>query len=312
MAARKRGVNMLKKAVARLLPRQVYGKGRTLLHRYRRYERQRLPQLSESGFHSILENELGVGPGAVVFVHSSVGRMNLGFSFYRILAALREVVGEGGTLLFPSTHLSERPEDWLRRSEVFDVEKTPTSMGIIAEFARRQREAIRSLHPTHSVVAIGRYARELTAYHAESIYPCGEESPYYRMVHYDGLIIGIGVSTEVLTFVHCVEDRWKDRFPVETRDREVYEGRVRTGDGSEHVVKTLVAQRRIRWRNISGYVRRYIPAEVCRNLKIGGVNYYTARSKQLYAKMEELASRDITIYPRMIYRESPFSKVLSR
>ena len=304
-------IRMLKKIARRLLPGSIYNFGKRWVDRYQKFEQQRLPILSETEFRRILSDELGVREGGVVFVHSSLERINLGFPFFRILFILRELVGEKGTLLFPATQLTERPEDWLGRGELFDVKRSPTTMGIIPEFARRQKEAVRSLHPTSSVVAIGRLARELTENHADSIYPCGAESPYYRIVDHDGIIIGIGVDTDVLTFAHCVEDNWGERFPVETRCREIYEGRVRDADGNERGVKTLVAHRLIRWRRISRYMRRYVPEEVCRSVRTGGVDYYAANARKLYEKMEELTDREITIYTRLVHKRNLFVGVMS-
>ena len=54
--------------------------------------------------------------------------------------------------------------------------------GILTEFARRQRKAIRSLHPTKSVCAIGPAATELTATHHLSPYPYDTDSPYYKLI----------------------------------------------------------------------------------------------------------------------------------
>jgi aminoglycoside N3'-acetyltransferase len=253
--------------------------------------------LTESRFREILTNELGARDGSVVFVHSAVGKMNLGFAAPRVLDILQEVVGTEGTLLFPCTHLAERAEEYLKRNESFDVRKSATTMGILAELARRQPGAVRSLHPTSSVVAIGKHAEELTATHPDSVYPCGRQSPYYKIVHHDGIIVGLGVPPEKsLSFVHCVEDIMKDRFPVETRTREVFQARVVDQHGRERIVPTLAAHWRIQRRNIARYFRRYVPPETCRNLVIDGVSYYTAKSRQLYARMEELANRSITIY----------------
>ena len=300
------------KAVARrVLPRSLYGQGRKWAHRYSRYRRQNLPPLSETGLTRILAEELGVHPGAVVFVHSSLDRIPLGFPFFRVLTILRDAVGERGTLLFPASHLEERPEDWLARGEAFDVRKTPTTMGLLPELARRQRGAVRSLHPTHSVVALGRQARELTGEHHRSIYPCGELSPYFKMVESDGLIIGLGVDADVLTFVHCIEDQLRERFPVETHCAEVHEGRVRNAEGNEQLVRTLVAHRRIFWRNVIRYMRRHVPDDVCCRMEIAGVAYYRADARKLYARMAELAAGGTTIYTRLVHRGGLFEPLLA-
>lgn len=288
---------MLKQVAKRVLPRRTIHRMKWWILQNQQRRLRQFPALDESRFREILTGELGIREGSVVFVHSAVGKMNLGFPAPRVLAILQEVVGSEGTLLFPCTHLAERAEEYLKRDESFDVRKSGTTMGIIAELARRQPGAVRSLHPTSSVVAIGRHAAELTATHPASIYPCGEQSPYYKIVHYDGIIVGLGVPPDKsLSFVHCVEDIMKERFPIETRTREVFRGRVVDQQGDERVVPTLAAHWRIQRRNIARYMKRYIPAETCRDLVIDGVSYYTAKSRQLYARMEELANRNITIY----------------
>ena len=43
-------------------------------------------------------------------------------------------------------------------------------------------------------------------------------------------------------------------------------------------------------------VKKYIASEICEDKKIKGVRFFTARSKDLLIKMNELALRGITIY----------------
>src|SRR5205085_12038787 len=119
-----------------------------------------------------LTGQLRLTANDVVYVHSSIDRMHLAFPFYRILSLLREVVGPTGTVLFPT---SPNPRissyEYLLRGERFDVRRTPSYAGLLNEFARRERGAFRSLHPTKSVCATGPLARELTATHQLSPYP---------------------------------------------------------------------------------------------------------------------------------------------
>ena len=104
--------------------------------------------------------------GDLVYVHSGMDGLNLAFPFYRILFLIREVIGPAGTVLFPSypNHRISSYE-YLRQGKVFDVRRTPSYTGILTEFARRQSGAVRSLHPTKSVCAIGPAAAEITATH---------------------------------------------------------------------------------------------------------------------------------------------------
>lgn len=68
----------------------------------------------------------------------------------------------------------------------------------------------RSLHPTHSVVATGRKNVSFTASHYESITPCGEDSPFDRLIRIgNGRILLLGVGLDRCTLFHAVEERAK-------------------------------------------------------------------------------------------------------
>ncbi len=293
---------MLREAVKRVLPTRAYRSLRRQVKNYRQRKRDRGPKFSEAQFRQFLADKLQIKQGAVVFVHSSIDGMNLGFSFLRVLPILRELVGEQGTLLFPCYSVTGRAEDYLRRGEVFDVRKTVTVMGLIPELARRMPDAVRSLHPTNSVVAVGCHAQALTDTHQDSIYPCDRESPYHKIVAHDGIIVGLGVSMESLSFVHCIEDIRRERFPLKARTDEVFEATVIDREGHEQKVRTLAAAARIGYRNVSRYCRKHIPEDILRSFVVNGANYFVAKSPELYAKMDELTERGITIYTKKAWK----------
>lgn len=294
---------IIKHLGAKLLPKSFFYRVNLLINQRNKHKYKQIPKLSENGFRAILQTELGICKGLVVFIHSSIDKMNLDFPFYKVYFILKEIVGKEGTLLFPCSHLTGRAEECLNNGIIFDINKSFTMDGIIPEFVRLQRGAFRSLHPTNSVVAIGKYAQELTETHSMSLYPCDDESPYYKIVKYDGIIIGLGVSTENMSFVHCIEDIWKEKFPVETRKKEIFRGRVVDAGGSELFIETLVAAKRIRWRNVNKYISRFVSPEVCRDININGINFFRAGSRKLYLRMEELAARNITIYSKLVYKK---------
>jgi aminoglycoside 3-N-acetyltransferase len=304
-------IRVIKRTLRRLVPAPLYGWGRARLRDYRRHCQALRPQLGEGEFRRLLVEELGIEQGGLVFVHSSVDQFNLDFSPFRLLALLRHAVGEEGTLLFPATHLVERPETWLAQGEAFDLRRSPTSMGLLPELARRQRGAERSMHPTHSVVALGPLAAELVGQHHIDPDPCGVMSPYYKVVERGGLVVGLGVDADVLTMVHCVEDVLGERFPVATHRLGLFNARVVDGAGGECAVATRVHHPRIRFRHMVRYVDRHIGADICRRFRLGGAPCYRVDARRLYERMRALAEDGVTMYWRGIHRASLWERLLS-
>jgi aminoglycoside 3-N-acetyltransferase len=145
---------------------------------------------------------LGVREGDLVFVHASLRR----FGFVQgaeetVINALLEAVGPAGTLAMPgfTFQLNAEPEP------VFDVLNTPCWVGRIYETFRMRYAAYRSHHCTHSVCAVGRRARELTATH--SLTPCGATSPFPKLAHWGGKILFLGTSLNCNTTFHAVEEQ---------------------------------------------------------------------------------------------------------
>lgn len=255
------------------------------------------PRISENEFKKILTDKLGIKEGSVVFIHSSVDKMFLSFPFYNLLPILKDAVGPEGTLLFPCSHIKIRAEEFLKTPDaVFDVKRSVTIRGILPEMARQEKNAYRSLHPTNSVVAIGKYAKELTQYHQDTIYPCGEKSPFYEITKYYGIIIGLGVSVDRLSFVHSVEDVMKEEFPLKTRNDKVYECKVIDNERNTRLVKTLVAAQEINNRNVKRFIKANIPRDICKLINYKGVAFFRADSKKLFGKMVILAKEGKTIY----------------
>lgn len=144
----------------------------------------------------------GVEDGQSILVHSSFKAMLCPGTPDDVVDALLEVVGSCGNLAVP-THTWDIVN---ARQPVFDVLLTPSHVGAITEFVRRRPEAVRSLHPTHSVTVIGPGAVDLTKNHEHDDTPCSRTSPYGRIVAGDGLIVMLGVSLLYNTTYHGVEE----------------------------------------------------------------------------------------------------------
>jgi aminoglycoside 3-N-acetyltransferase len=258
--------------------------------------------LTEEDFQEILAQDLNLTEGDLVYVHSGMDGLNLAFPFYRILFLIREVIGDSGTVLFP-TYPNHRISsyEYLRLGKVFDVRRTPSYTGILTEFARRQRQAVRSLHPTKSVCAIGPAAAEITATHHLSPYPYDTGSPYYKLIAGGGKIVGLGATTNYISFGYCVDDAWKEKFPVRVYHDEIFAAPCINYQGEQVLVRTYAHDMsRVIHPDMPVWFQKYVSTEACRDLMVRGMRFFRADAPKLFAEMMSLAERDIIAYPRSV------------
>ena len=163
--------------------------------------------------------ELGLKKGDTVLVHSSIkavgeieGRADA------LLDALQNAVGSEGLLVLP-THSWAYINDL---TPTFSVERSPSCVGKLPEIFRHRPDVVRSLHPTHSVAAWGRDAKEYCAGHESFDTPCAWDSPWGRLAQRKGKILMLGCSLARNTFVHGIEE-WNQIPGRLTECREMLE-----------------------------------------------------------------------------------------
>ena len=179
---------------------------------------------------------LGIRPGGVLLVHSSM--KSLGYvegGPAAVIAALRETIGPGGTLVLPTLTYDRVNLEHPR----FDVRNTACCVGLIPETFRQMPGVVRSLHPTHSLAAIGPRAAELMAGHDKQQSPGAMGSPYHKIVQAGGFILFLGTGIACNTMLHCVEE-WAglaESLTPELHGLEVvdYDGRVLAVPQHRHV-----------------------------------------------------------------------------
>lgn len=140
---------------------------------------------------------LGLEPGDTVVVHSSLssfGEVEGGAD--AVVDALIEVLGPEGTLVVPTFNFNPG---------VFDPRETPSVVGKITEAVRTRPEAIRSLHPTHSVAAIGRLAELITEGHDQA-HPFGRGSALFKVLQARGKILQLGTTHTTNSMIHVAEE----------------------------------------------------------------------------------------------------------
>lgn len=145
--------------------------------------------------------KIGVRKGMDLLVHSSLRRTGpIQGGPDAIIDALLEAIDPHGTLLMPTISSSVTP-----KQPVFHVEKTPSSVGYLTNVFRQRKGAVRSLHPVHSVAAMGPKAGFYTDGHLTANTPWSPESPYGKLIRTNGWILFLGVNLRVNTCFHALE-----------------------------------------------------------------------------------------------------------
>jgi aminoglycoside 3-N-acetyltransferase len=157
---------------------------------------QKGPTMLDTDSITIGLKELGVVSGDKILVHSSmaaIGDVDGGAD--TVIDALINAVGPDGMIVVP-TFACVAPYD--RRTS-----KTP--LGAVSDRLWRRPGAVRSLHPTHSVAAIGKGAEELVKDHEKAPTAYAEGTPYYKLTQMGGKILLLGVDQDRNTTMHAVE-----------------------------------------------------------------------------------------------------------
>jgi aminoglycoside 3-N-acetyltransferase len=190
--------------------------------------------------------QAGVRPGGVLLLHSSLSSLgDVAGGAETVLDALLDAVGASGTIVIPTLSYlfctKEKP--------VFDVRSTPTNLGAIPSAALRRQGAARSLHPTHSCVALGARAAEVIAGHGEDVSPVGAGSPFTAVRALNGQVGFLGCGSRCNTSMHGVEELLAEPPPYLWQPTPV----LCTVTDAEGVARTVAHRRH----NFEGVGQRY-------------------------------------------------------
>lgn len=252
---------------------------------------------------------LGIAKGDAVFVHSSLkGLGHVEGGAATLVQALQEAVGPLGTLVVPTyympggtTRATCRLPDY-----VFDVRRHGTNIGRLPKAFLDTPGIHRSVHPTHSVSAWGRYAAYLTEAHhlAPSIF--GEGSPWQRFVGLQkAKVLGLGISMGPVPFYHVLEDAMGADFPVRVWAEDSYRLPCidQTGKLCEVPVRPFdpdLVPHRIDHRSRDD-LRTYFMEEfrrvgLLRQGQVGEARAWWIPARGFYEHLQLLACQNLTIY----------------
>jgi aminoglycoside 3-N-acetyltransferase len=181
----------------------------------------------------------GISESDTLMVHANFSP-NSGFGGTpgELVNALAELVGEKGNLMMVSIPFRGTAYDYLMANKPFNVKKTMSMMGLATEMFRRREGTLRSLHPTHPVLAYGKDAAWLVADHERCDFPCGTGSPFDKLHQKQGKILFFDVSFGAITFFHYVEDVLKEQLPFEVYHDRLFTVKAVDAQGAQHEIRT--------------------------------------------------------------------------
>ncbi|MCX7918463.1 MAG: AAC(3) family N-acetyltransferase [bacterium] len=147
--------------------------------------------------------QFGLSPGDVVVLHSSlssIGQVIGGAN--SVIDALMNVIDPNGTLVVPTFTFSFKR--FGEKPPPFCPTESASLCGLISDTLWRRPDAHRSLHPTHSVAAIGFFAREMVKGHDKTT-PLGIGSPYHKLSQIGGLVMLLGVGPDQNFLLYTAE-----------------------------------------------------------------------------------------------------------
>ena len=143
---------------------------------------------------------IGLSNSDVLLVHSSFksfGGVEGGPQ--TVIDALMNVLGSEGTLIVPRFNF-----DFSTYGTTWDVRSTPSHMGIISEFVRKDPRSKKVFHPIYPFSIIGKYADELIKHRYKGGY--SKDSIFHQLLVYDAKIIQIDKVYKSTTLIHHAEE----------------------------------------------------------------------------------------------------------
>jgi len=244
--------------------------------------------------HDIVKalKKLGIKKGDVIFVHSDVSVFGKLCSFDRnfilssLVEALKESVGENGTLIIPTFTYS------FCRDEVYDVDKSMATIGALPEFFRKQPGVIRTNHPIFSVGIWGENKNEFANIGKDSF---GKDSIFGKIHKNKGKIVILGPPFKTsITFNYYVEQS----YGVPYRYMKTFKGKIRKGD-KEYEDKFTYFVRYLNKKvvtNIQRFKEHLIEKGVLNKVKLGDGEILMVESDKWYEEGFNALDKDLFFF----------------
>ncbi len=248
-----------------------------------------------------------------IYLHTSL--RNIGYAIEGGKEFIADVIFEyvnldKHTLLVSALPFKYTMKDFLDKTNILDIRTAPNLMGAVNNIIMKKEGARRSLHPTHSTVAIGKDTDFFVSEHHLDKTPFGEHSPYYKLKERNGKILLFGVGLDSMTFTHVIEDMIGKLYPVKVYTDTIYNVDVIDFNGKVHNVTTTCHDPEIsRIRNCESIREYLIKGGVMKTYPLGKSEVSIIDAKGYLKVVGELLLQGISIYGEVNLSDEAKDKV---
>ena len=165
-----------------------------------------------------------------------------------------------------------------------DVRRSPSAMGLLTEVFRRGKGVVRSLSPTHPLLAWGADAANFVEGHAATDRPFGPDSPFSRLLDCNAMLLCLDCGFSSITFTHFVEDRLQTTLPFPLYEADPMPGVSIDRDGNRIESQVRVLSREAnRLRREARLVAHLSQHGTLRQARLGNSRFTWIRASDLAA-----------------------------
>lgn len=231
--------------------------------------------------------------GDIIFIHSDVsvfgklGEIRDKDKFLgTILGAFKEAVGQQGTIIMPTFTYS------FTKGETYCPETTPSTVGVLTEFFRKQNDVVRTIHPIFSAAIWGKDK----AYFSEELSKdsFNDDSIFGKLRKKEGKLVFFGVNLQAMTFLHHIEQI----HGVPYRYMKSFKGKIKVGDKEYEDSYTYYV--RYLDKNVISDTSKFesylLGCDLLREVKLGYGIIKVAKSNDIFDAGYKLLDQDIFFF----------------
>jgi len=170
-------------------------------------------------------------------------------------------------------------------------------MGLVSEFFRRRADVLRSVHPSHPVLASGPRAPWLVSGHENALYPCGPGTPFAKLREIHGKVAFFNVSFAYFTFFHHLEHVVQPHLPFALYHDPPFDVPTIDRDGNALSVRTLAFSRETLRRRRFEVLEAWLWKEgVIRKARIGASSLLLVELDDVMRSLESMIEQRTFFY----------------